>query len=84
MNDTTVNSHPLPAILDTQPRWACFRIWCNFEGKQTNAVRATYPEPREWNNLASKPEHRATLEQMQKLARAHRQNFWTDPAASRR
>jgi iduronate 2-sulfatase len=33
-------------------------------------------DPREWHNLADKPEHAATLTKMQKLAAEHRQKFW--------
>jgi hypothetical protein len=33
-------------------------------------------DPREWTNLAARPEHAATLAEMQKLATEHRRKFW--------
>lgn len=33
-------------------------------------------DPREWRNLADKPEHAATLATMRRLAAEHRQKFW--------
>jgi uncharacterized sulfatase len=33
-------------------------------------------DPREWTNLAAKPEHAETLVKMKKQAEAHRQKFW--------
>lgn len=33
-------------------------------------------DPREWTDLASRPEHAETLTKMKKLAAQHRQRFW--------
>jgi uncharacterized sulfatase len=33
-------------------------------------------DPREWNNLAEKPDHAKTLAKLKKLAAEHRQKFW--------
>jgi hypothetical protein len=36
-------------------------------------------DPREWTNLAAKPEHAETLAKLKKLAAEHRAKFWKEP-----
>ena len=46
------------------------------DAKKPSELYDIQADPREWTNLAAKPEHAETLVKMKKLAEAHRQKFW--------
>lgn len=41
-----VGPAPSPSVIESQPRWTWFMIWCNFETKQPDAVRLIYADPK--------------------------------------
>jgi uncharacterized sulfatase len=66
------NSQPANLAVSTEQ----FRYIEYADTKKPAELYDLQADPREWSNLASRPEHAETLTKMKKLAAQHRQKFW--------
>jgi uncharacterized sulfatase len=66
------NNQPVNLAVSTER----FRYIEYADAKKPAELYDIQADPREWTNLADKPEHAATLAKVQKLAAEHRQKFW--------
>jgi len=66
------NNQPVHLAVSTER----FRYIESTDAKKAAELYDIQADPREWTNLASRPEHAATLATLKKLAAEYRQKFW--------
>jgi uncharacterized sulfatase len=66
------NNEPVNLAVSTER----FRYIEYADAKKPSELYDIQADPREWSNLAGRPEHTATLATVRRLAEEHRQKFW--------